>query len=91
MSDDSRRLEKEANKRVAGATSSELAFYIQEMGLCQDFVKWYDEMPPVQRLLARSSDARRVNDCLQEGKKRGYDAAFVASALDEASDAAKNP
>lgn len=77
-----------ANALVARAKSSELAFYLQEKGLCEDFKAWYEEKAPVQRLLDRSNAARQVNELLEEGVKRGYDAAFLPSLLDKWSDSA---
>ena len=71
-----------ANQRTANANSGELAFFLQEKGLCEEFVKWYDEMAPIDRLLAKKPCARQANDLLQEGKKRGYEPSFVASCLD---------
>lgn len=70
-----------ANQRVSQATVGELAYFLQERGLCEEFVRWCDEEPPVQRLLRTSAAARQVDALLAEGRARGYQAQDVASAL----------
>lgn len=72
-----------ANTRVAQSPAADLAYFIQEKGLCEEFVRWCDEMPPVERLLAKKSEAREVLSLLNEGHRRGYGAAEVAAKLDE--------
>lgn len=69
------------NACVANANSGDLAFFLQEKGLCEEFVRWCEEMPPVERLLKKSKAAREVHALLKEGKKRGYEPAVVTSAL----------
>ena len=71
-----------ANKRVSEASVADLAYFIQERGLCDDFVAWYDEEAPIQRLLRKSEAARHVADVLAEGKKRGFDNAHTGFLLD---------
>ena len=73
--------ESSVNARVAKASVADLAYYLQERGLCDDFCAWYDEMPPIQRLLATKQAARDVDALFREGQARGYAAAFVAQQL----------
>ena len=78
-----------ANKKVASATSGELAFFIQEKGLCEEYARWAEEKSPVERLLASKAEAREVMNLLKEGKKRGYEASEVADTLDAMKDGKK--
>jgi hypothetical protein len=73
---------KSANERVANSLASDLAYFLQEKGLCDEYVAWYDEMPPLERLLRKKEDAQKVWALLEEGKEQGYDAAVVADVLD---------
>jgi len=43
-----------ANKRIANSTAADLAYFLQEKELCEEYVAWYDEMPPMQRLLRKN-------------------------------------
>jgi hypothetical protein len=71
-----------ANLRVSQACAADLAYFLQEKGLCEEFVRWYDESPPIERLLAKSAAARDVRDLLQEGHRRGYDTSAVVAELE---------
>lgn len=66
---------------LAKANHADLKYFVQEKGLVDEFMRWMHEEPPIARLLRTNSDARKVSAALEEGKKRGYDAAFVADAL----------
>ena len=71
-----------ASQRVARADAADLAYFLQEKGLCEEFIRWYDESPPIERLLAKSAAARDVRDLLQEGHRRGYDTSAVVAELE---------
>lgn len=70
-----------ANKKVANASSGELAFFLQEKGLCEEYARWATEKSPIERLLASKEEAKEVMSLLQEGKKRGYEASQIANVL----------
>lgn len=71
-----------ANRRVSKALVSDLAYFLQEKGLCEEYGAWYDEMPPIERLLRKKQDARNVWTLLEEGKQHGFAPADVAGVLD---------
>ena len=75
------RIADDANARVSRASSADLAYFLQERGLCAAFCDWYDEKPPIQRLLEKSKDARAVGALLVEGKKRGWSASATFDTL----------
>ena len=72
----------DANARVSAAQHCDLAYFLQESGMCEAYCRWYDECPPLQRLLRAKGEAREVWDMLQEGKKRRYESSVVAESLD---------
>ena len=71
----------DANARVAAAVHCDLAYFLQDSGLCEAYCKWYDDCAPLQRLLRSKEEAREVWDLLQEGKKRKYEPRLVAETM----------
>ena len=71
-----------ANTRVSRASAGDLAYFLQDKGLCEEFVRWVDEKPPLQRLLDAKAEAREVFGLLEEGKKRKIAPRVVAGVLD---------
>lgn len=78
------------SRMLTKATAAELAYFIEQRGMSDEFEAWYVEMPPVQRLLHAKAAARQVDALLKEGTKRGHEAAFVGAALDALTTAEKD-